>query len=169
MIHCTKLGCCKIDFTHWLKKTRSWKDNSSIIIWTDSLVNYYRLTQSPNKAPRGLAVRLMKTREDLTFSMGYIEGSNNPADLISRGCKLKYWMDSTLWRHGPDLSSSNSKNEVASLCSVVKSIPESFALVDFLFQGGNGNLWLNRAALLRKVMLAWIHKPVDFTINFKFT
>ena len=79
-------------------------DFSSIHLWTDSSVVLSWLSHLDNIKVVYVSNRTVELRyliDACTIHMHHINTKCNPADILSRGCKIRQLVDHQLWFHGP--------------------------------------------------------------------
>ncbi|XP_076384154.1 uncharacterized protein LOC143262078 [Megalopta genalis] len=78
------------------------KEIHSTVLWTDSTIVLHWLQRSPNTLKTFVANRVTDIQESTDIkAWRHIRSIDNPADLLSRGCSVKNFMASSLWRYGP--------------------------------------------------------------------
>ena len=89
------VGSLKMDFD----KAVLWSDSTIVLSWISSSSSILK-TFVANRSSE-----IQKLTSDCVWS--HIEGIQNPADIVSRGCPPKNLLENELWWHGPHLLSSN--------------------------------------------------------------
>lgn len=76
--------------------------NLELFLWTDSLITYYWV-KGTSKQYKTFVSNRVQNIQQITDpeNWGWCPGASNPADLVSRGMKLKELSTSELWLHGP--------------------------------------------------------------------
>lgn len=78
--------------------------NVPVFFWSDSTIVVHWLKKDPNQLKQFVSNRvssIQRTTATLKGSWQHVAGSDNPADLISRGLSSKDLCSSTLWWTGP--------------------------------------------------------------------
>ena len=77
-------------------------DITKTIAWIDSSVAYSWMTNDSKTYKTFIQNRVNEIRNNVNVDIWrLINSSNNPADIISRGCKPAQIVDNDLWSHGP--------------------------------------------------------------------
>lgn len=83
-------------------------DKIKTICWSDSTIVLTWLQVDPCRLLPFAKNRIMSINEiNLSCSWKYVNSTENPADIISRGCSPSQLLNSSLWWHGPNFLSSN--------------------------------------------------------------
>ena len=74
---------------------------STVCAWTDSTATYSWILNSNKKYSVFVENRVKEIRKSGNINWKLIQSENNPADIISRGCKPSLLFGNSLWSHGP--------------------------------------------------------------------
>ncbi|KAH7707616.1 Pao retrotransposon peptidase family protein [Aphelenchoides avenae] len=77
---------------------------ASIHLWTDSMINLYRVQDTEKKQTVFIENRLKEIRmiqRELGIAIGHVRTDENPADIVSRGIDASELQSCTIWWKGP--------------------------------------------------------------------
>ena len=94
------LLCARL--VRFVKKALRLSDETDIRCWTDSRVTLAWIKGNPSRWKAFVANRVVEIQEITNpANWGFVKGSNNPADLVTRGLLANELMSSELWLNGP--------------------------------------------------------------------
>ena len=86
----------------FVKKALRLSDETDIRCWTDSRVTLAWIKGNPSRWKAFVANRVVEIQEITNpANWGFVKGSDNPADLVTRGLLANELMSSELWLNGP--------------------------------------------------------------------
>ncbi|XP_062538988.1 uncharacterized protein LOC134207280 [Armigeres subalbatus] len=103
--------CGALLLSHLFEKVEfSLKLKAQNFFWTDSEITLYQITASPSRWKTFVANRSSEIQRITADGMwSHVPGSENPADIISRGMCPEQLQNCTGWWHGPDWLSQPSR------------------------------------------------------------
>ncbi|XP_054713877.1 uncharacterized protein LOC129223335 [Uloborus diversus] len=83
----------------------------NIYLWTDSQIVIHWIRSAPERWKLFVKNRVSEIQSLTKFNAwGHCSGSDNPSDILSRGCSAEHLLSSKLWKSGPDWLSESKNN-----------------------------------------------------------